>query len=131
VVEELVIWYNPLTWFPYTREGRQTLIYLALAGCGPALTLVMVWAMTTIRSWADASAAARLDKFATLAYLIGAALLIIVTALACFVSIRAVKISKDGFEATGGENSVAPAAAAQAVADTAQATATAIKDVTQ
>lgn len=123
-------WYNPLTWLPYTREGRQTLIYLALAGCGPALTVVMVWAMQVIRDWNEASAAARLDKFATLAYLIGASLLIIVTALACFVSIRAVKISKDGFEATGGEGS-APAAAAQAVADTAQATATAIKDVTQ
>lgn len=123
-------WYNPLTWLPYTREGRQTLIYLALAGCGPALTVVMIWAMQVIRDWNEASAAARLDKFATLAYLIGASLLIIVTALACFVSIRAVKISKDGFEATGGEGN-APAAAAQAVADTAQATATAIKDVTQ
>lgn len=126
-----MIWYNPLTWFPYSREGRQTLIYLTLAGCGPALTLAMVWAMQTIRGWSEASATARLDKFAVLAYLIGAALLIIVTALACFVSIRAVKISKDGFEATGGENSAAPAAAAQAVADTAQAAATAIKDVTQ
>ena len=121
-----MIWYNPLTWFPYTREGRQTLIYLALAGCGPALTLVMIWAMQVIRGWSEASADTRLDKFATLAYLIGAALLIIVTALACFVSIRAVKISKDGFEASGGEGQ-----AAQAVADSAQQTADVIKDAAQ
>lgn len=119
-------WFNPLTWFPYTREGRQTLIYLALAGCGPALTLVMVWAMSLIRDWDQADPALRLDKFASLAYLIGTALLIIVTALACFVSIRAVKISKDGFEASGG----APEAA-QAVADSAQHTADVIKDTTQ
>lgn len=119
-------WRNPLTWFPYSREGRQTVIYLALAGCGPALTLVMMWAMNTIRFWDQADATARLDKFATLAILIGVALLIIVTALACFVSIRAVKISKDGFEATGGESQ-----AAQAVADSAQQTADVIKDATQ
>lgn len=116
-------WYDPSTWFPYTREGRQTIIYIALAGCGPALTLVMLWAMDTIRHWDQADAAQRLDKFATLAILIGVALLIIVTALACFVSIRAVKISKDGFEALGGEGQ-----AAQAVADSAQQTADVIKD---
>jgi hypothetical protein len=94
---------HPSTWFPYTRAGRQTLVYVTLAGCGPVLTLMMLWAMYTIRNWNEASVSDRLNKFATLASINGAALIIIVTALACFVSIRAVKISATGLEATGGE----------------------------
>lgn len=88
---------------PFTRAGRQTLIYLVLAGCGPALTVCIIWAMVVIRDWNEVAASARLDKFATLAMLLGAGLLIIITALACFVSIRAVKIGKDGFEAEGSQ----------------------------
>lgn len=87
--------------FPFTREGRQTLIYLVLAGCGPALTAVIVWAMYIIRGWSDASAELRLDKFASLAMVVASALVIIVIALSCFVSIRAIKIGKDGIEADG------------------------------
>lgn len=93
--------WNPLTWLPFSREGRQTLIYLVLAGCGPALTLTVIWAMRVIRDWETVSAAARLDKFASLAMVLAAALVIIVIALACFVSIRAIKIGRDGIEASG------------------------------
>lgn len=104
--------------FPFTRDGRQTLIYLTFAGCGPALTLVVMWAMN------EALGRPALWKtFSTLAYVVALSLLIIVTGLGMFVSIRAVKISKDGFEAEGGG---APAAA-QAVADSAQHTADTIR----
>jgi succinate dehydrogenase hydrophobic anchor subunit len=92
--------------FPFTREGRQTLVYLVMAGCGPALTAVVIWAMYVIRWWPDATADARLDKFAQLALCVAAALIIIVIALSCFVSIRAIKggVGKDGinFDVNGG-----------------------------
>lgn len=97
-----------LPWFPFTREGRQTLVYLVMAGCGPALTGVVIWAMYVVRWWPDASPDARLDKFAQLALCVAAALIIIVIALSCFVSIRAIKggVGKDGvqFDVTGGES---------------------------
>jgi hypothetical protein len=88
---------------PLTPEGRQTLIYLIFAGCGPALTGVVIWAMLIIRTWSDASAEIRLDKFAQLAMVVAAALMIIVIGLACFVSIRAIKakVGEASFEATG------------------------------
>ena len=107
---------------PLTRDGRQTLVYLIFAGSGPALTLVVIWAMI--------EALKRVALYATfshLAMIVAVSLLIIVTGLAMFVSIRAVKISKDGFEASGGN---APEAA-QAVADSAQQTADVIKDQAQ
>ena len=87
--------------FPFTREGRQTLIYCVLAGCGPALTAVVIWAMLVIRRWDAANTADRLDKFASLAMVMASALVVIVVALSCFVSIRAIKIGKDGLEASG------------------------------
>jgi hypothetical protein len=86
---------------PLTIAGRQTLVYLVFAGSGPALTLLVVWAMTSIREWQGASAISRLDRFAALANMVAAGLLIIVVALACFVSIRALKISAKGIEAEG------------------------------
>lgn len=89
--------------FPFTRAGRQTLIYLILAGCGPALTAVTIWAMRVIRDWNEVNPAVRLERFASLAMVMASALVIIVIALACFVSIRAIKIGKDGIEASGGE----------------------------
>ena len=90
--------------FPFTRAGRQTLVYVALAGCGPVLTLFVYWAMVTVRDFAGAPPAIRLARFAHLADYIAVSLLIIVVALACFVSIRAVKIGKDGLEATANDN---------------------------
>lgn len=81
--------------FPFTREGRQTLVYLVFAGCGPALTVIVIWAMN------KALGMRLFDTFSRLSYVVAASLLIIVTGLAMFVSIRAVKIGKDGFEASG------------------------------
>lgn len=98
--------------FPFTRDGRQTLIYIALAGCGPALTLLVMWAMDasqTANQWAI---------FADLANKVAWALLLIVLALAMFVSIRAIKVGKDGLEASGGDDA---AAGAQIATDAAQA----------
>lgn len=81
---------------PFTREGRQTLVYLVFAGCGPVLTGVVIWAM------AEALARVRLwGTFRDLALIVAAALLIIVCGLAMFVSIRAIRIGRDGFEANG------------------------------
>lgn len=87
--------------FPWTREGRQTLIYIMAALSGPALTLVLIAAGYLIATFPGASADHRLDKFATLAMLVAAALLIVVIRDACFVSIRAIKIGRDGIEASG------------------------------
>lgn len=85
--------------FPFSRDGRQTLIYLIFGGCGPALTLVVIWAMIESldrpQLW---------STFTGLAYIVAASLLIIVSGLGMFVSIRAVKISREGFEASGGES---------------------------
>lgn len=80
-----------MSMFPFTREGRQTLVYLCLAGCGPALTLIVIWAMHLSED------AGQWAIFADLANKVAWALLVIVLALACFVSIRAIKLDvKDG-----------------------------------
>lgn len=82
--------------FPFTHEGRQTLVYLAYAGCGPALTLAVIWAMQT------AAEHGQWSLFGQMALVVSFSLLIIVTGHAMFVSIRALKLNKDGFEAQGG-----------------------------
>jgi hypothetical protein len=74
-----------------------TLVYAVFAGAGPATSAVSAWTM-----W-QAMTAGQWDTFARLATINAAGNLIIVTALAMFVSIRALKIGKDGFEASGGE----------------------------
>jgi len=88
--------WNPLSWFPFTQPGRQTLVYFVFAWAGPVLTAITVWAMVT------ALANGLQATFSNLAYLVGGCLLIIVTGLAMFVSIRAVRLGKDGFSAEGG-----------------------------
>lgn len=65
------------------------------------LTALVWWAMTVIRGWSEVGALERLDRFAKLSYILAAALMVFVIALACFVSIRAIKVGKDGIEATG------------------------------
>jgi len=84
---------------PLSHAGRQTLVYLCFAGSGPVITAVIAYALYSIRYWQGVPPAALLDAFARLAAYVAVALLIIVIALACFVSIRAIKIGKDGIEA--------------------------------
>lgn len=88
--------------FPFTREGRHTLVYIVFSCSGPALTGLILWALYSIEDFAGADAKERLDRFAELSMLVGSALLVTVVALACFVSIRAIKIGKDGIDAQGG-----------------------------
>lgn len=82
--------------FPFTRPGRQTLVYLVFAGAGPALTAVVIWAMIEALE-----RAALWPTFSQLALIVAAGLFVIVLGLAMFVSIRAIKIGKDGIEADG------------------------------
>lgn len=81
--------------FPFTREGRKTLVYLTLAGAGPATSGINLWAMSV------AADAGQWVSFHSLAMTNAIGNGIIVTALAMFVSIRAIRISKDGLEANG------------------------------
>lgn len=83
--------FNPLTWLPFTREGRQTLIYIVLALCGPALTGCIMWALKVVETFPGTTGEQRLNAYVKLSEPIGWSLLIIVTALACFVSIRSIK----------------------------------------
>jgi ABC-type nickel/cobalt efflux system permease component RcnA len=80
-------------WFPLGNDGRQTLIYLVFALAGPALTAITIWAMQKALShgWQG--------LFSNLAYMLGWALMIVVCGLAMFVSVRAVKLGREGFEA--------------------------------
>lgn len=81
--------------FPFSHEGRQTLVYLVFAGAGPALTLLVMWAMRQALAHGFQAA------FESLADKVTWALLIIVCGLACFVSIRAIQIGKDGVNVQG------------------------------
>ena len=93
--------WNPISWFPFSQEGRKTLIYLVIAGCGPALTIVIIWALTVIRDFKDATAEAKLASFSELAMMLGYNSIIITIALSCFVSIRAFNIDlKNGTMST-------------------------------
>jgi zinc transporter ZupT len=81
-------------YLPFTREARQTLIYLIFSGVGPVLTGVVIWTMLKSLEYELFS------NFSNLSLIVAAALFIIVTSLGMFVSIRALKLSKDGIEAT-------------------------------
>lgn len=94
---------------PLTFAGRQTLIYVCLALSGPVLTGIVVWALASIRDWKDVDAVTKLARYAALTNYIAIALLIVVIALACFVSIRAIKIGRDGIEAESNNNGSDPA----------------------
>lgn len=86
-----------MSMFPFTKEGRQCLVYLTFAGAGPALTAIVIWAMI-VADWHTWQ-----NVFANLAYMVASGMLIIVTGLAMFVSIRSLKVSRDGLEASGGD----------------------------
>jgi hypothetical protein len=93
--------WNPLTWLPFSRGGRQTLLALVFALCGPALTLCVLWILDTVRGFPGASGEARLDAYVKLAQPVGWSLIIIVVALACYISIRSFKAGPTGIEASG------------------------------
>jgi hypothetical protein len=83
-------------YLPFTREGRQTLIYLMFAGAGPALCLIVMWAMSGalahVGLW---------SLFAQLSLIVAICLLVTVSGFAAFVAIRALKIGRDGFSMEG------------------------------
>lgn len=109
---------------PMSRAGRQTLVYLALVGCGPVLTACVMWAMNIIRHWEEVSPIARLDAYAKLAGWMALSLFVIVIALTLFVSIRAIKIGKGGLEAEANDNGDDPAPAGSTLTATATIVAT-------
>lgn len=86
--------------FPFTREGRQTLIYLSFAGAGPALSGIQIWAML------QAMRAGQWKVFSDLAMVNAAGQFLVVLALTAFVSIRAIKIGKGGLEMDGTQGEV-------------------------
>jgi hypothetical protein len=104
--------------FPFSHEGRQTLVYICLAWAAPIICGMVLWAMRAIRDWGDAPAVDRLNRFADIADRLSWGLVLILVAYACFVSIRAVKIGKDGFSAESRDDA---AAGAQLATDAAQA----------
>lgn len=89
--------WNPLSWFPFTKDGRATLIYIAFAGSVPALTALIAWILYTIR-WFDAPALDRLERFYQISMRVTLAMLLGMLAYAAFVSFRAFKAGKDGVE---------------------------------
>lgn len=90
--------------FPFSHEGRQTLVYLVFAGAGPALTAVVWLAMQVL------AGAKQWDGYMRLATIVALSLLIIVTGLGMFVSIRAIKIGGILDAQGGGSGSDPPAA---------------------
>jgi len=112
---------------PFTTDGRATLIYVMFAGAGPAVMGAIIYAMRTIRNWTAAPANQRLDLFAGIADKLAWGLLIVLVTLACFISIRAIRFGKDGFNVNGNGSA---GDGAQLAADAAQETADTIKDAT-
>jgi hypothetical protein len=88
---------NPLTWLPFTKDGRATLIYIFFALSVPALCGMLVYVLYTIR-WFDAPALDRLERFYQIGMRITLAMLLGMLAYAAFVSFRAFKAGKDGVE---------------------------------
>jgi membrane protease YdiL (CAAX protease family) len=81
--------------FPFTQDGRQTLIYLMFSLSTGLLTLIVWWAMDRLfdaKQWIPGKQLA--DKVAW-------ALLMSVGGYACFVSVRAIRLGKDGFGMEG------------------------------
>lgn len=88
-------------WLPFTRAGERTWVYMLGGLCAPVLTVIVIWALQVIRYWPGATPEQKLEKFFILAMLVATGLLIMVIAFACFISIRAIKVGKDGIEASG------------------------------
>ena len=115
--------WRPITWFPFTKDGRATLIYIAFAGSVPALTALIAWILYTIR-WFDAPAIERLERFYQISMRVTIGFLLGMLVYGAFVSLRAFKASKDGLEF----NSKDDADGAQQTANAAQGKATEIAE---
>ena len=89
--------WNPITWLPFTKDGRATLIYVFFALSVPALCGMLVYVLYTLR-WFDAPALDRLERFYQIGMRITLAMLLGMLAYAAFVSFRAFKAGKDGVE---------------------------------
>lgn len=77
--------------FPFTHEGRQTLIYLMCAFSAPVLTAVTIYILDTTERHAQ------WDTFAEVARIVAYSLLIITCAFGMFVAFRSLSLgSKDG-----------------------------------
>lgn len=92
--------WNPLTWIPWTRSGRQTLLCIVFALCGPALCACIMWILRVVETFPGTTGQARLDAYVKLSQPMGWSLIVIVVALAAYISIRSIKAGKDGIEAT-------------------------------
>lgn len=84
--------------FPFTHAGRQTLVYLLYAWSVPLLTLMVQGILQVTAAYG------RWDIYADVADKVANALLIGVVGYACFVSIRAIKIGKDGVDFQSKDN---------------------------
>lgn len=105
--------------FPFSYEGRQTLIYLMCAFSAPILTLLVVYILNVTE------AAGQWAIYAETARLVAYSLLIITCAFAMFVAFRSLQLGgKDGLlSLTSKESPDAPVAAARKVAEEVKATA--------
>ncbi len=123
--------------FPYSSDGRATLIYLFFVGSAVVLTTALLYMAQTvlavIRTF-DAPAINRLDRYAEIATLviqfIGWGLIISIMTYACFVSIRAAKFKagKDGIDADFNAQEREVNAKVQSVATAAQERADEVKE---
>ncbi len=88
--------WNPISWFPFSKDGRATLVYIFFAGSVPVIFGGIIWALSQIR-WFDAPASDRLDKFYQITMWLAYGFLLGMVAYTAFVSIRALKVNwKEG-----------------------------------
>lgn len=115
--------------FPFTHEGRATLVYLMFAGAGPAVMFAIIYGLRTIRDWTGAPAIQRLDRFAEIVDKLGWGMVIVLVTMACFISIRAFKLNvrTGSFDVDGNSAGSAAQAATDAGTAAAQATTDEIK----
>lgn len=106
--------WNPLTWFPWSQDGRRTSLYLSALFAGPVLSLVCIWIMI------EAKALGRLDLFDRIAYSFAGSLFVVALAIAVGTGLN-IKLSwgRDGLNGAAGGPPDAIAGAARETADAA------------
>lgn len=114
--------------FPFTYDGRQTLIYLMCAGSAPVLTLAVMHILEVL------AAAEQWNGYREISRIVGYALLISVCAFSMFVAFRSLSLGgKDGLLNLSSKDSPPPpdpVQAARAVeSDVREAAAAAVEKV--